>query len=250
MLHCFDELASTNDTALEIAGDGDPLASHGDVVLAYNQTCGRGRLGRDWGQQQGDLAASVILLNLKPEQIALLAMRASLALREVLLEIEGSAEITFKWPNDILLDGKKVAGFLIERDTGANSQDITIVGVGVNVVNIPPVDQQRYAATSLRHALVEAIITSKAFLKSMAARFSEKLQSELLREPAEIKRSWLSHAAYVGQHISFSKLNNGQGEVQGTMLGIDDTGALLLKTGDDDIQRFYAGDICHLRVEM
>jgi len=194
-------VGSTNARARELAEGGAP---HGTLVTASEQTAGRGRQGRTWVTPPGTaIAASVILREFDD----LLPLRAGLAVADL---AGGAARV--KWPNDVLLDGRKVAGILVE----ARAPDWAVVGIGVNVTGVPP--EVADIATSLERDDVEGALTE--LLAALARRVTQ---------PAtEIVAALRERDALLGRRVRW---NGGEG-VGG---GIDASGALLVETGSGTI---------------
>ncbi len=189
-------VGSTNARARELADGGAP---HGTLVTASEQTAGRGRHGRTWVTPAGTaIAASVILRTFDD----LLPLRAGLAVAD----LAGDAA-RVKWPNDVLLDGRKVAGILVE----ARAPDWAIVGIGVNVTGVPP--EVADIATSLEREDVEAALDE--LLVALDRRVAEPA--------AEVVAALRSRDALLGRRVRWSG-----GE--GVGAGIDATGALLVDT--------------------
>jgi BirA family transcriptional regulator, biotin operon repressor / biotin---[acetyl-CoA-carboxylase] ligase len=206
---------STNERAKELALAGAP---HGTLVTADEQTAGRGRQGRVWVAPPGrSLLLSVVLRDLGQAQ-AHLPLGAALAVCDA---CEGSAPVScrIKWPNDVWVDGRKVAGILIE---GRPQEGWAVLGIGVNVSTeegeFPP--ELRDIATSLGAEIASANAPSseqvlKLLLSSLDARLAEP--------PAAILTAWRTRDALQGQKVQWQS-----GE--GTAAGIDDTGALIVET--------------------
>src|SRR4030065_196749 len=148
-LYYYHQLATTMKTAKELAKKG---TAEGTVIIADTQTAGKGRMGRAWPSPEGSLAMSLIL---KPslDNLPQLVMIASLAVVRTIKKVAG-LETQIKWPNDILIKGKKVCGILIENEVKGDGVNFAIIGIGINV-NFDPLDFPEIAdiATSLSHEL-------------------------------------------------------------------------------------------------
>lgn len=189
-------VGSTNAKARELAEKGAP---HGTLVTASEQTAGRGRQGRSWVTPPGSaIAASVILREFDD----LLPLRAGLAVAD----LAGDAA-RVKWPNDVLLDGRKVAGILVE----ARAPDWAVVGIGVNVTGVPP--EVADIATSLGRDDVEAALTE--LLATLARRVTQPA--------ADVLAVLRTRDALLGRRVRWSG-----GE--GVGAGIDASGALVVDT--------------------
>lgn len=237
-LAAFESLDSTNEQARRIAGDG---ALDGTVIWAKSQTAGRGRQGRQWQSPQGNLYCSILL---RPQMAAGEAAQYSfvsvLALGHALegLLPDGVA-MQYKWPNDLLLDGRKAAGILLESSGAADGRmDWLVVGAGLNVEEFPA-DTGGYAATSLRAVGVRPVA-----LAELLARFIEGFAHWRTRWQNEgltvVREAWLARAARLGEEIAV-RLPGGQ--LAGRFEGLDDSGALLLGMGDGTRRAITAGDV-------
>ena len=234
---------STNDDALQAARSGDP----GQLwITAAEQLAGRGRHGRQWSSPQGNLYASLLLID--PCDVASapqLGFVAGLALHEAVEAVTGlgAPRLALKWPNDLLLDGAKVSGLLLEghrlQPGGALA---VVIGFGVNVSFAP--SGTPYPATSLQQ--VRADLTraevfralSSAFDKAFAAwRGSARTKAS---DPfGAIRRLWLERAAGVGQEVT---LRLPSGEKRGVFEGLDRLGRLQLQSADG-MELIDAGDL-------
>jgi len=232
-----DEIDSTNRLAAELARDGAP---EGTVVVAERQTAGRGRLGRSWASPGFlNLYCSVILRPaLAPAEVPQLTLVAAVALAEACAAtIEVAPAI--KWPNDLLLHGRKAAGILTELDAEPERVRFVIVGIGVNLNagrdDFPP--ELRRKATSL------ALASGRTIDR---ASFAGRLLTRLDRRYAEFCRGGFAKIApaYEGYHCLAGRRVRVEGGVQlvGTVLGIDASGALLVKDGAR-IERVVAGEV-------
>ncbi|HYQ07212.1 MAG TPA: biotin--[acetyl-CoA-carboxylase] ligase [Xanthobacteraceae bacterium] len=217
-------------------------------ITAITQTEGRGRHGRSWISPPGNLHASLLLRDPAPfEQAPQLAFVAALALRDaVALEAASLVpQLAFKWPNDLLLDGRKCAGILIEGEAAsdgaaAEKHFIVIVGIGVNCVNHPPPDDSNgFLATNLQaHG---AAITPKQLFQRLSATMCARLaQWDRGRGLPAILGDWLAHARGIGEQI---RVRNGAAEVQGRFVGLDQSGRLVLELKDGSIKTISAGDV-------
>ncbi len=219
-LHVFDELASTNDTALEYAALGAP---DGTIILAHTQTQGRGRQGRVWQSLPGNLNASFIMradATLAPQ----LGFVLSLAAADAIKHYAPQQAVTCKWPNDILLNGHKVAGILIESD-GA-TPPVYIAGIGVNLAAHPLMDTL-YPVTSLQ-AVVGSAPHPEEFIITLAQYLLTYQRRAMSDGFAAIRNLWLQRAANLGETIT---VRTPQQTIIGVFDGLGADGALLLRDG-------------------
>jgi BirA family biotin operon repressor/biotin-[acetyl-CoA-carboxylase] ligase len=207
---------STNDRARALAIDGAP---HGTLVTAREQTAGRGRHGRTWvGPPGRALLMSVVLRELDP----LLPLRAGLAVADL-----GGAAAHVKWPNDVWVDGRKVAGILVEARVQAGW---AVLGVGVNVavdLDELPAELQETAGTLGRRP---------EELEDTLAELLQALERRLSEAPACTLRALRARDALLGREITW---DGGEG----VGAGIDDSGSLLVRRADGGLIALDAGEV-------
>ena len=244
-LNGFDEIGSTSTEAMHAAGTGDV----GDVWFAsLKQTAGRGRRGRAWETPSGNLAASLMLVpDCDPAVAATLGFVAGVALNralgstlpEAMLRqgIDGANRVALKWPNDVLADGAKLAGILLEAQKRPDGSHAVVIGFGVNIVSAPA--GLPYPATSL-HALGADIAAETIF----AALAEEWVVAYELwnhgRNVAGILRLWSASAAGIGAEVAVKRDGD---VVRGIFESIDDTGRLLVRANDNSLIAITAGDV-------
>lgn len=211
----FNSLVSTNTTARDYPA--------GTIVMAETQTGGRGRYGRVWQSPRGNLYVSFVFES-DPVRDKYLSFLTGLALAESLPEFD----VHLKWPNDVLLDGKKVAGILLEN--GGNK---IIVGIGVNLVSHPE-KNMLYKTTDLGGRLSPIALVKRLIIQydALFAVFKEKGFKK-------IRARWLDLASGVGETISVHLPDR---EIVGTFKGISMEGALLIKQ-EKSVQAITAGDV-------
>jgi BirA family transcriptional regulator, biotin operon repressor / biotin---[acetyl-CoA-carboxylase] ligase len=228
---------STNRRALAWAEAGAP---HGALVIADHQSAGRGRRGRTWTDQPGlNLLFSVVLRTGMPvEQLPLLALAAGVAVAEGIATFTEPLAPALKWPNDVLLDGRKTCGILPESRLG-RAEAVVALGVGINVnqAHFPP--ELGDTATSLRLATGRTLPRREllACVLEHLERWIERLEAgdvEAVRDAFTARMVGIGEPAVVN-------LQNGR-PVAGTIRGISPTGALLLET-PSRVQEYMAGDV-------
>jgi BirA family transcriptional regulator, biotin operon repressor / biotin---[acetyl-CoA-carboxylase] ligase len=248
-LSAHDTIGSTNSEALERGRAGDPGRLW---VVARAQTAGHGRRGRPWQTPSGNLAASLLLsLPARATQAATLGFAAGLALEgairdcapNVLLRLaldEGygaGGRVRLKWPNDVLIDGAKVAGILLEAVTVESGRSIVVIGIGVNVRHKP--EGATYPATSLAECGADA--TPEVLFAALAENWVE--QEDLWnggRGFAAIRDRWLDRAAGLGAPIA---VRTGEAIFRGTFETIDDEGRLVVRASDGSARTISAGEV-------
>ena len=231
-----DAVASTNAEALALARVGES----GMLWLTGRlQTAGRGRRGRQWHSPSGNLYASLLLTApCLPEQAPQFSFVAALALHDALTELALAlgARLTLKWPNDLLLDGGKVAGILVEGETLADGRFAAVIGIGVNCASHPA--DTSYPATDLAEAGIEA--APEAVFECLSRAMSRRLaQWDGGKNFAAIRNDWLAHTACLGEPI----LLRAPADIEGVFAGVDEHGRLLLRTADGAIQTFAAAEV-------
>ena len=227
---------STNAEAARIAGS---LAAP-EWILALTQTAARGRRGRAWVNPPGNFAATLVLIcdGEAPAQMALRSFVASLALYDALTELMGTTEgLSLKWPNDVLLNGGKLAGILME----SLARNRLAIGIGVNLAAAPSADEVEREALAPVSLAGEtgALVEPSALLAALARAYAQHEAAYRTHGFMPIRALWLSRAARLGQPVT---ARTGAETVQGTFTDIDETGNMLLRTASG-IRRIAAADI-------
>lgn len=193
-------------------------------ILAGLQTAGRGRRARPWASPLGNFHATLALrLDDPPAQVALRSFIAALALRDAFVALTGLPDVfALKWPNDVLLNGGKVAGILLEA-----ASPMLAIGIGVNLIAAPPADAVEPGALQPVSLLAETgfRITPPAFLDALAPAFAAREVAFRTEGFAPIRAAWLDHAARLGTMIT---ARTGQATHEGLFTGIDADGNLIL----------------------
>lgn len=233
----FEELDSTNEEAKRLARAG---GCHGAVIWAKKQSDGKGRMGRAWLSAEGNLFVSVLLQPEKPmAELAQLSFVAALsALEAIAPMLERDKKLQTKWPNDILLDDKKLGGILLESfKTECSDKTWVVVGVGVNVDSFPP--RTEFPATCLRDAGVE-LVSAKIILSRFIHHFIERYDEWNAKGFAPIRSNWLVHAWKIKEQIT-ARLPDS--EITGIFEGLDEAGGLIIKPENGKKQTIHAGDV-------
>lgn len=250
-LHAFDAVGSTNTEAVNAAKAGDP----GNVwFAALQQTAGRGRRGRVWESPPGNLAASVLIRpEADPALSATLSFVAGIALNRAVcsllpdrgmrmasghLDGKGSAaRIALKWPNDILADGAKLAGILLEAIAGDDGQQAVVIGFGVNVVAAP--EDLPYPATHVGNFSPDC--TAKSIFEALAESWVDCLRMWRNGQGTpDVLEEWRNVAAGVGGPVAV--IQNGN-VVRGIFETVDGSGRLIVRENTGRRVAITAGDV-------
>jgi len=238
-LHYFQSIDSTNSKAYQLAMEG---AEEGEVVVAESQSQGKGRLGRQWFSPPFlNLYLSVILRpKIPPHQASMMTLMAAVATAEAIQHSAG-LDPKIKWPNDLLLRERKVAGLLNEIHSEADRIHFIILGIGVNInmeTKMFP-REIRQKATSLRIEKGE-MISRKDFIQILLQRL-ERWYSTLLEEgPSAILEAWRKWAEIKGRWIKVISFGEA---LLGRAIDIDSDGALVIETKEGGEKRILAGDV-------
>jgi BirA family biotin operon repressor/biotin-[acetyl-CoA-carboxylase] ligase len=240
----FDTIESTQNQALKIAND---LTDEGTIIVAEKQTGGKGRSGRKWISPKGGIWFSIILHpKFDISNTTLFPIASSLALSNA---IQKTCKITteLKWPNDLTIKGKKIAGMLVDASFESNRIENLILGVGINFdVNIKEIEKMLkktpnyYGITSLSDQKNKStpIELTQSFLLELEKVYKELNKNQIKKIIAE----WTKKSSTVGKKI---EVNTSDGKVKGEAIKLDNDGGLLIKDGQK-IKKIIAGDIVHL----
>jgi len=227
-LHHFYKIGSTNTAAMAAAAAG---AADGSVFLAEEQTAGRGRAANLWhsARSAGIYCSVVLRPQLQPSEVLVLSLAAGLAVRSAIEQVDSRVQADLKWPNDLLLDGKKVCGILTEMNSEATQVRYIVVGVGLNVNHASFPKEIAEEATSLRLATGSEwsrVELAGALLKSLDREYRDLLDRPDAR--AAILRRFTEHSSWVrGKQVRIDA--NGSG-FEGTTDGLDERGFLRVRT--------------------
>jgi BirA family biotin operon repressor/biotin-[acetyl-CoA-carboxylase] ligase len=228
----LDVVGSTNDHARELALAGAP---HGAVVTVEQQTAGRGRQGRTWSAPAGRALTLSVLVRRARTALDALPLAVAVAICEACEDVV-PVRCSIKWPNDVWIDGRKVAGVLIEARP---REGWAVIGIGLNVCTTPDefADELRGTATSLHVAAGEPVDREAAL-----DRLLERLAAWLPRldDPAAVAASFRERDALQGQRVAWS---SGTERHQGEAGGIEDDGALVVFTDGGERVRLDAGEV-------
>ncbi|HEX2593482.1 MAG TPA: biotin--[acetyl-CoA-carboxylase] ligase [Rhizomicrobium sp.] len=235
-LRHFEVIDSTNEEARRLANGGqvDPV-----WIAADRQTAGRGRRGRQWESPIGNLAATLLIAPGRPAaECAQLSFVAALAGSDTAHFFAPDAEVRVKWPNDVLVGGRKIAGILLESaSTGGEQPQWLAIGIGMNLAEYPP--DTEFPATALS-ALGVVVPKPRDALAKLAASWAGWYDIWQDHGFGPIRDAWLMRAANLGGRIR-ARLQTE--ETTGVFEGIDGTGALLLRESIDRVRTIAAGEV-------
>jgi BirA family transcriptional regulator, biotin operon repressor / biotin---[acetyl-CoA-carboxylase] ligase len=228
----LDETTSTNDDAKRAAKAGAP---HGATWVAERQTAGRGRQGRAWVAAPGDalLVSVLIRTPCPPAHVPQLALAAGLAARDAVALVVPGVDIGIKWPNDVIVERRKLAGILVEGVSTGSRVDAIVVGIGINVRAFPPemgeratsIDRLRGSPTDRAALLIELLVALDRDLALVAARGVAAVRARLAAADALLGEVVASDAG------------------AGVAIGIDDEGRLVVRGDDGAIARWSSGEV-------
>jgi BirA family transcriptional regulator, biotin operon repressor / biotin---[acetyl-CoA-carboxylase] ligase len=242
-LRYFDQIGSTNDEALKWIAAG---AEEGCLVIADQQTQGRGRLGRRWITKPGAALAFSLILHPTDEEknnLAYFSPLGALAISQALEETDAALQPLIKWPNDVLLQRRKTAGILVEAGWLGEALQGIVVGIGINVgpEAVPPPDQVLFPAISVEEAAgkpIDRLVLLRSILSALF-QWRARLHSESFRQGWEqrlaFKNEWVSIEESAGKSLT------------GQVMGLDPSGNLILRTADGALVPVDVGDV-HLRL--
>ncbi|MEW6683579.1 MAG: biotin--[acetyl-CoA-carboxylase] ligase [Nitrospirota bacterium] len=243
-LHFFDEVTSTNTVALDLAEAGAPDRT---AVLADSQIAGRGREGREWRTHRGSAIAlsAIIRPSSGPEWWPWIGLVAAVATRDAVERVSGAVG-RLKWPNDILLNGRKVAGVLTETRWHPlqTERRAVVVGIGVNVNNRAATLPESFAASATSILDATGTIIDRSVL---VAEMLNGLATELdgLPHSADALRSrWTAASATAGSRVAVSTPT---GLIEGVDDGLDSLGRLIIRTRDGRTHAVHTGEVLLLR---
>ena len=237
-IHYYKQLDSTNTEIARLATEG---AEHGTIVVADAQTAGKGRRGRTWESPAGENVYMSILLrpNCVPDRAPMLTLVMAYSVARFLRET-GFADVQIKWPNDLVLSGKKICGILTEMQLKDSEIDYVVVGVGINVNTSKFPEELKDTATSLylesgrildRERIVESVAT---YFQQTYVQFLETQDLSFLRE------AYNDMLVNVGREVRVLEPGN---EYTAYAQGINSEGELLVRTEVGEEKRIYAGEV-------
>ena len=238
------ELPSTNAVLRDLARQGAP---HGSVAVCHHQTAGRGRMSRSWETPAGEALTFSVLLRprLRPEEAQLCTLAAAVAVAGMISGRFPGLKARIKWPNDVVVEGRKVCGILSEAGFGADGLDYVVTGVGLNV-NQPAfsgelADKAASLLGLLRRSDGDAQPLDRAeLLRDFLSRFEEQMDRLEAGGFAAIRPMYEELSATIGQAVQVIAPAE---SYTGIAQGVDETGALLVRRQDGTMERVLCGDV-------
>ena len=233
-IHHFQRIESTMEPARKLARSGCPQYS---VVVAEQQSAGRGRLNRSWHSGSGGLYFTVVL---RPQIPPALSPRLNLCTSLVLAEIlrnDYGIPAGVKWPNDVLVEGKKIAGILAEMEAEADRVTFVNIGIGVNVNNDPTTAEP--GAISMQQ-LIGSPVSRKKWLAVFLDRFETRLDFD---DMESVIGAWKALSVTLGRPVRIVTM---QGIIEGLAVDVDSNGSLILEPADGPVKTILFGDCFHM----
>ncbi|MFO7712456.1 MAG: biotin--[acetyl-CoA-carboxylase] ligase [Dehalococcoidia bacterium] len=229
-IHYFPEIGSTMDPARNLAREG---VDDGTIIIAEAQTRGRGRLNREWVSPRGGIYLTMILRpGIAPPHAPLANLMASVAVATGIRELYG-LKAAVKWPNDVLINGKKVCGILAEMESGEDTVKFINIGIGINANTDVP--EFAHTATSLSEAM-GTNISRQEFLRALLLEIDRRADS---LTDMSMLQEWKDLSATLNRDV---RIATADGEVAGLAVDVDRTGALILRQEDGSLRKIVAGD--------
>ena len=237
-IYSFCEVESTNNIAKFLAETGSP---EGTVVIAETQTKGRGRSGKKWTSPSGGIWLSIILKpKIEPSKISLITLVTGVAVAKTMKDMNIDAKI--KWPNDILINNKKVCGILTEANIKSNNVNYVIVGVGINTkLDINTLDEDLQEKTTSLYKETQEEIKEPSIIAKFFNEFEEIYNLFKDKKFDEVLYDWKQMNQTIGSYV---EVKQPFGEVfKGTAVGIDYEGRLILKLESGELKKVISGEV-------
>lgn len=237
-VHYIETCDSTQDVLSMLAKEG---ASEGTIVIAEELKRGRGRMGRQWIASKGGLWLSLLLKPKTMTYLHLLSLAIAIAVAQAIRELF-NIEAKVKWPNDVLINEKKVSGILIEGSIEADTIHYIVVGIGINVNNTLT-NELTEIATTLKNVVgsdVPRIPLALNLFKNIDMVYAMIKNNKI----KEIVKTWKNYSSTINRYVKAITLTE---EIEGLAQDIDYDGALIIKTNSGKTIKIHAGDIIHLK---
>lgn len=238
-IYCYREVSSTNRIAQHWAVRGAP---EGTIVMGRVQTSGMGRLGRQWScpPGKGILMSMILRPKLSAKLVPQLTLLGGVVLSETIKKVTG-CQAGIKWPNDLVINGKKVCGILAQSSLSKAGPTYVILGIGINVnlttTQLPPECQE--TSTSLG-AEAGHKISRWLVLKQLISCWEEQYQAFLQGGQPYLKAKWIENNVTLGREVA---INRDQGKIKGLAVDISERGGLIVSFSDGSLEEFLAEDL-------
>jgi len=240
-IYYFDNIDSTQNFAIKIAPNKN---ENGTVVISKRQTLGRGRLKRKWKSPVGGIWLSVIVHpQFRTSQITLVPIATSLALHKAIEKVLG-IKTALKWPNDLTLKKKKVAGILLDTSIQSNKIEFLVLGIGINF-KIKPRNLEKLLKKTPNFYGVSTLVEKNEKPLPLVKQFLYELENifQMINTGSnkKIVREWTERSSTIGKNVSVVNDND---RINGKALKMDNDGGLIIKKGKK-IQKLFVGDVLH-----
>jgi len=235
----YNELDSTNTTAYELA---QKIGGEGIIILAEKQNKGKGRLSRQWSSPRGGgIYMSVILRpKITPFQAPIITLMAAVSLAQAIRDTS-SAQVSIKWPNDIIANDKKIAGILTEMEAEPDRIKFIVLGIGINVNT--KLSELPKNASSIAH-IAGSAISRQALLIAVIERLEHNYRLINKSGFSEIRLQWKNLSSTLGERVRANCMHK---IIEGTAVDIDSDGALKIRMDNGFHEKVFAGDLMVLR---
>ncbi len=236
----YEETGSTNDVATKLAAQGMP---EGTVIFAESQSKGRGRLGRSWISPKGkSILTSVIFRpKLLPSQASQITLMSAVAVAKA-IEKQTGLSPQIKWPNDVLIEGKKVSGILTEMQAETDQIRFLVVGIGINVT--VPEESLPENAASIHYKGAGGTVTRISLAQELLRQLEAGYDLIHEGEWENIHQQWQERSILTGKHVNVRCMER---QIEGTVTGLDPDGSLLIRLDHGLTERVVAGDVVAVR---
>ncbi|GAA5818191.1 MAG: biotin--[acetyl-CoA-carboxylase] ligase [Methanobrevibacter sp. CfCl-M3] len=236
-IYAFQEVDSTNTVAKFLAGSG---IEEGTIVIARSQIKGKGRRGKKWESPLGGIWLSIILRpEISPQQAALITLGAGVAVTKAIRKFDVDARI--KWPNDVLVDDKKIAGILTEANSKSRRLEYVVVGIGIdsNLDSSSISKKSKIKATTLKEELKKEINEAN-FISTLLEEFEDVYKDFENKDFEEILYKWRNLSQTIGSYVV---IEQPFGEVlKGYVVGINNGGSLILELNTGELKKIISGE--------
>ncbi|MCS7112006.1 MAG: biotin--[acetyl-CoA-carboxylase] ligase [Ignisphaera sp.] len=232
------ECSSTQDVVDLLAREGAP---EGTTVVCEKLSRGRGRLGRRWEAGEGGLWFTILLRPPSIKSLQLLSLAGGVSVAKSIRELF-NIDARVKWPNDVIINERKVCGILIEARAEADRMQYVMIGIGINVNNTLPQDLQSTAITI--KSIVGVDVPRAPLLKSTIRGVDSFYRKLLEGVSVDIVREWSLYSSTIGRRV---KAVTPDVEIEGVAVGLDEDGALMIEIEGREVRKVIVGDIIHLR---